>query len=87
MVRKSYGKMRGSRYKLQVKKIAITGFLQQFKVGDRVKIDFVSHQIPNPKFQGLTGLVVETKGSAYGVEVRDGGKPKIIYLNPEHLKK
>lgn len=78
--------MRGTRFKMEMEKLPITRFLQQFKVGDSVKVDFTSHKMPHPKFQGLTGKIVEAKGSGYGVEVRDGGKLKVIYLKPEHLK-
>ncbi len=87
MVRKTYGKMRGTRFKMSLEKMPISVALQSFKVGETVNVDYTSHRMPHPKFQGLTGKVVETKGRSYGVEVRDGGKLKIIYLRPEHLKR
>ena len=87
MVCKSYGKMRGTRFKLQMQKLSINRFLQQFRVGDTVKIDFTSHRMPHPKFQGLTGKVVDIKGSGYGIKVKDGGKSKVVFLRPEHLKR
>lgn len=87
MVRKTYGKMRGTRFKLQMEKLPINRFLQQFKVGDVVKVDFASHRMPHPKFQGKTGKIVEIKGAGYGVQMTDGGKSKVVFLRPEHLKK
>ncbi len=87
MVRKSYGKMRGTRFKLESRKATINRFMQQFAVGDVVKIDFVSHRMTHPRFQGLTGRVVENRSSGYGVEVTDGNKTKVIFLKPEHLKR
>lgn len=87
MVRKSYGKMRGTRFKMHMEKSSVTRFLEQFIVGDIVKVDFASHRMPHPKFQGLTGRVVELKGNSYGVQVSDGGKSKVIFLRPEHLKR
>lgn len=87
MVVKSYGKMRGTRFKMQMEKISLTRFMQEFRVGEVVKVDFASHRMPHPKFQGLTGKITEIKGSGYGVEVKDGGKAKVIFLRPEHLKR
>ncbi len=87
MVRKTYGKMRGTRFKMSLEKVPISAALQIFKLGETVKVDYTSHRMPHPKFQGLTGEVVETKGRSYGVAVRDGGKMKVVYLRPEHLKR
>ena len=88
MVVKSYGKMRGTRSKLSKKKVTptLTRYLQQFKVGDRVHVDFVSHRIPHPRLQGLTGCIVEKRGSGYVVEVRVKRALKKLSLRPEHLK-
>ena len=86
MVVKSYGKMRGTRKKLRKKKITLTGYLKEFKVGDRVHIDFVSHRIPHPLFQGLTGSIIEKRGNGYIVEVKDRNAVKKVSLRPEHLK-
>ncbi len=89
MVRKSYGKMRGTRYKMQVrKKPTVNQYLQKFEAGDSVHVNLVSSsKFPHPRFQGLTGHVVEKRGDAYAVAVKDGNKPKMIFVKPEHLKK
>lgn len=89
MVRKSYGKMRGSRLKFRGKrKPAITHFLRTFEVGDHVHVDIVpSSSFPHHRFQGKTGEIIEKRGESYGISVRDGTKMKTIFLGPEHLKK
>jgi large subunit ribosomal protein L21e len=89
MVRKSYGKKRRTRHKLKLeKRIAITRFLQEFGIGDRVHVDISTNKnIPHPKFQGLTGKVVGKRGASYIVMVKDGNATKRIFIKPEHLKK
>lgn len=88
MVRKSYGKMRGTRKKLAKKRtLTVNAYLKTFKEGDRVHIDLVSSSpLPHPRFHGLTGEVIERRGRAYGVRIRDGHATKVIFLRSEHLK-
>lgn len=88
MVRKSYGKMRGVRKKLQLrKKPTLTQYMREFAEGEKVHINIVpSSKFQHPRFHGLTGTVVDKKGRAYAVQVRDGSKLKTVYLRPEHLK-
>lgn len=89
MVRKSYGKMKGTRFKLNSRgKLAINKFLAVFNIGDRVHIDFSSHQgIPHPKFQGRTGIVLSKRGRGYEVLVSDMDAKKKVCMRPEHIKK
>ncbi len=89
MVRKSYGKMRGSRFKMQVrKKPTLNRYLSKFDVGQVVYVHYLpSSPLPHPRFQGLTGRVVEKRGNSYGVAIKDGNKSKMLFLKPEHLKK
>jgi large subunit ribosomal protein L21e len=42
--------------------------------------------MPNPKFHGRTGTVVEQRGNAYVVKVTDGKAVKTIMARPQHLK-
>jgi len=88
MVRKSYGKMRGTRKKLQVeRKPRITDLIREFNLGDMVHIDFTSmDNLPHPKFQGLTGEIIGKRGRAYMVRIRDINKFKVIFLKAQHLK-
>ena len=94
-MRKSKGKMSGSRNKMRKSPREkgmppVTRYLQEFKKGDVVHIDVVSseagHGMPNPKFQGRTGKVIGTQGKAYKVEVRDGNATKLLLVLPVHLK-
>jgi large subunit ribosomal protein L21e len=42
--------------------------------------------IPFKRFQGLSGNVIEKRGNAYLIEIKDGNKTKKILATPEHLK-
>ena len=88
IVRKSYGKMRGTHFKMQVrKKPTISTYMQEFRVGDVVHVNILSSSpFPNPRFQGLTGIVEEKRGDSYIVKLSSGNKVKKISLRPEHLK-
>ncbi len=88
MVRKSYGKMRGSRYKMQSRgKPTLNRYLKKFAVGQTVHVNYLpSSPIIHPRFQGLTGKITEKRGDSYGVLVKDGNKEKFLFLRPEHLR-
>lgn len=88
MVRKSYGKMRGTRKKLRnKKKPSINAYLKVFKKGEHVHIDLVtSSPLQHPRYQGKTGEIIEKRGRAYAVSVRDGKARKTVFMRPEHLK-
>ena len=90
---KTHGTRRKSRYKLK-KTVrekglsTITRALQEFAEGDMVNIDLdpsTQNGMPHPKFHGRTGTVIDQRGRAYIVEVRDGGLMKEIIVLPEHL--
>ncbi|ADC64457.1 Ribosomal protein L21e [Ferroglobus placidus DSM 10642] len=77
------------RKKVREKGIKIRRALQTFEIGQIVHIDIdpaVHKGMPHPRFQGRTGRVVGVRGRAYLVEVTDGGKKKIVFARPEHLK-
>jgi large subunit ribosomal protein L21e len=87
VVRKSYGKMRGTRKKLKLrKKLAISAYLKEFNAGDKVSIIIsTGKNIQSPKFQGLTGTVVGRRGNSYEVKIRDKNAEKTLFIKPEHL--
>lgn len=88
MVRKSYGKMRGTRYRLENKGVpSITSCMEEYNLGDTVHVKFTSTIVPHPRFHGFTGKVTGRNGRGYIVEVRDGGKFKKISVKAEHLKR
>jgi large subunit ribosomal protein L21e len=69
---------------------AITRSLQDFPIGEKVVILLDPSQVkgmPHPRFHGKTGVVVEKRGKAYVVQVREGDKIKKVIARPEHLKR
>jgi len=64
--------------------------LREYRVGEKVaiKIDPSFHYwgMPHRRFQGLTGTVIGRRGDAYIVEVYLGGKRKILFVPPVHLR-
>jgi len=71
-------------------KFSFTKYFQKFVSGDSVAIVRELNQqgagFPK-KMQGRTGKVVEKRGSAYVVEVKDYNKLKTFAVMPVHLKK
>jgi len=64
-------------------------YFQKFKAGDSVAI---SRDLGEPfgyshRTQGRTGKVIEKRGSAYYVEVKDADKAKRYAIRPIHLVK
>ena len=91
MVVKSHGPRKRTREKFRKsRRTPINEFLKRFEIGDKVFIDINSSSVkgmPFRRFQGLSGKIVEIRGRAYLVEIKDGKKVKTIIANPEHLKK
>ena len=90
MVDKSHGPRRRTRAKLKGgKKFTVNKFLKKFEKGQKVALVFdPSSQkgMPFRRFYGLSGEVTGKRGTAYLVEIRDGGKVKTVIAKPEHLK-
>ena len=93
MVTRSRGVRSKTRHKLR-KKIRekglpnVTKLLQSYTEGNSVtiKIDPSIHRgQPHPRFQGRTGKIVEHRGNAYLIKIRDGNKEKAIIARPEHI--
>lgn len=91
MVVKSKGPHRRTREKFRRShrdKFIVNDLLRSFSMGDSVaiRINSSSASIPFRRFHGLTGSVLEKRGSAYIVQIKDGAKLKKIIAKPEHLK-
>ncbi|ESS09954.1 MAG: LSU ribosomal protein L21E, partial [uncultured archaeon A07HN63] len=59
-----------------------------FETGQKVHLDIdpsVSEGRFHPRFNGHTGEVTGTQGSAYTVSIVDGGKEKTVIARPAHL--
>ena len=70
-------------------KFSFARFFQKFKPGDTISIvRELSLPFGYPKrIQGRTGKVLEKRGSAYYVEVKDFNKKKRYLIKPIHLKR
>jgi large subunit ribosomal protein L21e len=90
MVVKSHGPHRRTREKFRrVGLTPISNFIRKFNIGDKVVIRINSSSpsgMPFRRFQGLSGKVIESRGRAYVVQIKDGNKPKKVVAQPEHLK-
>ncbi len=70
-------------------KFSFTKYFQQFEVGDSVAV-VKEHSFPfaySDRLQGRTGKVVEKRGAAYYVEIKELSKLKKYCIHPIHLKK
>ena len=59
-----------------------------FKVQDKVVIRISPSSqrgLPHPKFTGLEGVVVGSRGSSYLVDIMKGNKRKTVIVSPEHI--
>lgn len=96
MVTRIGTKQRKTRHKLTQHyknkgKIPLSKYFQEFAEGDKVGLKINANVQKGrffPRFHGLTGSITGKKrGVCYEVNIRDGGKQKIIYIHPIHLKK
>ena len=63
--------------------------IQEYDEGQKVhlKIDpSVQKGQFHPRFDGHTGEVVGKQGTAFKVEINDGGKTKTLIVKPAHLR-
>ncbi len=70
-------------------KIAFSRYFQPLKAGDSVAlVRDLSFKTSFPKrMQGKTGVVIEKRGAAYVVSVKDYNATKHFTVKPIHLKK
>jgi large subunit ribosomal protein L21e len=69
-------------------KFSFAKYFQKFKPGDSVAVvKELSFKFGySDRLQGRTGKVLEKRGSAYYVEIKDLHKPKRYLIRPIHLK-
>lgn len=63
--------------------------VQSFDVGQAVHLRLdpsVREGRFHPRFNGRTGIVLDTQGAAYKIRIDDGGKEKTVIAKPAHLK-
>jgi large subunit ribosomal protein L21e len=70
-------------------KFSFMRYFQKFKSGDSVAVvKELSFKFGyTNRLQGKTGKVLEKRGSAYHVEIKDLNKKKRYLIKPIHLKK
>ena len=93
MVKRIGTARRKTRHKLQRKasekgKIPLSKYFQKFIVGDRVGLKINSAIAKGqffPRFHGMAGKVIGTRGTCYTVQIKDGSKEKLVHVHPIHL--
>ena len=68
---------------------SLSRMLASYEVNSKVNIVIepsVQKGRPHRRFHGKTGLVLEKRGQAYVIQIKDGGSMKKIIARPEHLK-
>lgn len=71
-------------------KISLNRFFSKFEVGERALLKAepaVQKGLYHGRFHAKAGTVVDKRGDCYGVKIPDGGKYKVLYVHPVHLKK
>lgn len=95
MVTRSHGPQQGVRHKIRKKprdkgKVSVVKHLQSFKEGDKVMIHVepsIKKNLIHRRFMRKPGTVVEKRGKAYRVRVKDLNKEKDVFVLPVHLKR
>lgn len=63
--------------------------LTEYAPGDKVVVVLepsVHKGRPHRRFHGKIATVISQRGRAYELTLKDGNKPKIIIVRPEHLR-
>ncbi|MGM0591170.1 MAG: 50S ribosomal protein L21e [Halobacteriota archaeon] len=90
----SHGPMKGTRGKLSNKPrnrgtSPPQRAIQEYEIGQKVHLT-LDPSVPegrfHPRFNGHTGEVLGKQGSAFKVEITDGGKAKTLIVRPAHLR-
>ncbi|MGM5482966.1 MAG: 50S ribosomal protein L21e [Nanobdellota archaeon] len=95
MVQRIGGARRKTRNKFQKSykekgKVNIRKFMQGFNEGDKVRLkaDSSLHGgLYHPKYHGKIGYIQKKKGWCYEVNLKDGGKSKVLIVHPAHLSR
>jgi large subunit ribosomal protein L21e len=70
-------------------KLRLSKLFREFKEGDKISLIHIPGQNPDfpIRYQGRTGNIVEKRGNAYVINVKDGGQIKKFIVKRIHLKK
>ncbi len=94
MVKRTGGVRKKTRHKLQKRprdrgKVKVTNILREFKIGDKVLLKFepaMHGGMPHPRYKGKEGTVLEQRGRAYVIAVKDLNSLKSVVCAPAHLR-
>ncbi len=89
MVKRSKGAFNGRTRNLKGKSVVtVAGMVRTFNVGDKVVITPKARWdgMPHLRYSGKQGTILERRGKAYVVEVKDFAVKKSIIVGPIHLK-
>ncbi|MEM3030777.1 MAG: 50S ribosomal protein L21e [Candidatus Micrarchaeia archaeon] len=90
-MKRSLGKLskrsRLLRRRASARRLGTSALLRRFAQGERVAIQARGGHagMPHPRYRGRTGRVVGMQGSAYIVEIQDGGAAKRLVVPGVHL--
>ncbi len=91
-MRRSRGFRNKTRRTLKAKnrtRVTITKRLKELDMGTQVVINLepsFQDGMPHPRYQGVIGKIIEKRGRAYLVAIKDKNKPKTLISAPEHIK-
>ncbi len=72
------------------KPLKVSDIIKEFCIGDKVIIKIRGNHpdgLPHPRYIGKVGEVIEKRGKAYVVEIKDGKKKKQLISSAVHLQK
>ena len=68
----------------------LSRFMVEYEVGNKIDIigdpSFQKRGLPHRRFHGKTGVVLSQRGRCFEISVKDGNKPKILFLGREHMR-
>ncbi len=71
-------------------KISLSRYFTKFGVGDKAVLNAepaIQDGLYHVRFHGKIGTITGQCGESYTIKIRDGGKEKVLYVHPVHLKK
>ncbi len=71
-------------------KISLTKFFMPYKVGDRAVLaaePAMQKNLYHQRFHSRSGTIIGKRGDCYELQIKDGGKTKMIIVHPVHMKK
>lgn len=78
------------RLRNKYQKEGISRFFRKLKIGEKVMINIDSSSqknMPHPRFHGRIGEIIDKRGRAYLIKIKDRFKEKVLTVTPNHLRK